>query len=227
MSRNFIESEYPWFLDTFDNYKYPIMRADAIRYFVLAYYGGTYIDLDDGCNRSLDPLNSFPAWVRRTVPTGISNDAMGAIPHHPFFLRAIEGLKWHNRWWFLPYITIMASTGPMYISIIWKQYIWSSPPASARVRILMPDEYKGHAWSFFNITKGSSWHGGDAQTIFWMGKHWLFLTITGFALAGILGTAIWSLIMNRGRSFSTGRRRFWPWAKGGRGNKYELLDRMA
>ena len=38
---------YPWFLETFDNYQFPIQRADAIRYFVLAHYGGIYIDLDD------------------------------------------------------------------------------------------------------------------------------------------------------------------------------------
>lgn len=68
-SRQFIASEYPWFLETFDNYAFPIQRADAIRYFVLAHYGGVYIDLDDGCNRRLDPLLSYPAWVRRTVPT--------------------------------------------------------------------------------------------------------------------------------------------------------------
>jgi inositol phosphorylceramide mannosyltransferase catalytic subunit len=34
-------------LETFDGYQFPIQRADAIRYFVLAYYGGIYIDLDD------------------------------------------------------------------------------------------------------------------------------------------------------------------------------------
>ena len=46
-SRELIATEYPWFLNTFDNYSYPIQRADAIRYFVLAHYGGIYIDLDD------------------------------------------------------------------------------------------------------------------------------------------------------------------------------------
>jgi mannosyltransferase OCH1-like enzyme len=34
-------------MDTFNNYPEPIQRADAIRYFVLAYFGGIYIDLDD------------------------------------------------------------------------------------------------------------------------------------------------------------------------------------
>lgn len=38
---------YPWFLETYDGYPYPIQRADAIRYFVLHHFGGIYIDLDD------------------------------------------------------------------------------------------------------------------------------------------------------------------------------------
>jgi hypothetical protein len=49
LSREFIAAEYPWFLETFDGYNFPIQRADAIRYFVLAHYGGVYIDLDDVC----------------------------------------------------------------------------------------------------------------------------------------------------------------------------------
>ena len=46
-SLEFIKKEYPWFEETFKGYKHPIQRADAIRYFVLAKYGGIYIDLDD------------------------------------------------------------------------------------------------------------------------------------------------------------------------------------
>ena len=46
-ARDFMVAEYPWFLETYDNYPQPIQRADAIRYFVLAHYGGIYIDLDD------------------------------------------------------------------------------------------------------------------------------------------------------------------------------------
>ncbi|KAF8827977.1 hypothetical protein HHX47_DHR4001039 [Lentinula edodes] len=43
-SREFIAEHYPWFLDTFNDYKYAIQRADAIRYFVLHHYGGVYLD---------------------------------------------------------------------------------------------------------------------------------------------------------------------------------------
>jgi len=193
---DFITQEYPWFLTTFVGYEYPIQRADAIRYFVLAHYGGVYIDLDDGCQRRLDPLLSYTAWVRRTVPTGISNDVMAAIPQHPFFLRVIESLQGANRKWVLPYITIMASTGPLFLSVMWKKWMGEHSNLDpdewvGRVRVLMPDEYNRHAWSFFQTYKGSSWHGKDAKLIFWMGKNWILLTAGGFMLAGLLGFIVW------------------------------------
>ncbi|KAJ5831762.1 hypothetical protein N7474_000073 [Penicillium riverlandense] len=186
-SRDFIAAEYPQFLETFDGYKYPIQRADSIRYFVLTHYGGTYIDLDDGCNRRLDPLLAYPAWVRRTVPTGISNDAMGSVPQHPFFLRVIELLQQYDRQWFLPYITVMYSTGPLFLSVIWKEYMQEHPSEMSRVRILMQDEYNKCSWSFFAYHTGNSWHGKDAHFIFWMGQHWMFLTFCGFLLAAVVG----------------------------------------
>ncbi|RAL67641.1 hypothetical protein DID88_008390 [Monilinia fructigena] len=169
-SREFIATEYPWFLDTFDSYPFPIQRADSIRYFVLAHYGGIYIDLDDGCNRRLDPLLSYPAWLRRTIPTGISNDAMGSVPQHPFFLRVIESLQSYNRNWGMPYITVMYSTGPLFLSVLWIEYMRTVTDEAGRVRNLMPDEYSKHSWSFFNVVKGNSWHGKDAQTIFLDGQ---------------------------------------------------------
>jgi mannosyltransferase OCH1-like enzyme len=231
LSRTFIATEYPWFLETFDSYPFPIQRADSIRYFVLAHYGGVYLDLDDGCNRRLDPLLSYPAWVRRTVPTGISNDAMGAVAQHPFFLRVIESLQSYNRNWGVPYITVMYSTGPLFLSVVWKEYISATRPEQDHVRILMPHEYDKHPWSFFNITKGSSWHGKDAQTIFWMGKHWVLLAVAGFALAGVMGVCLWWMwrmwIMKGGRSHSGPRRRFGLWRRINGKEKYELIDRMA
>ncbi|KAL2432514.1 Mannosyl phosphorylinositol ceramide synthase CSH1 [Exophiala dermatitidis] len=197
-SVDFIAKEYPWFLPTFTGYRHNIQRADAIRYFVLAHYGGIYIDLDDGCQRKLDPLLSYTAWLRRTVPTGISNDVMAAIPQHPFFLRVIESLQGADGSWVLPYITIMASTGPLFLSVIWKKWMGEHSHLDqenwiGRVRVLMPDEYNNHPWSFFKTYKGSSWHGKDAKFIFWMGKNWLFLTVLGFVLAGIVGVGIWWL----------------------------------
>ena len=169
----FMKKEYPWFVETYEGYRYPIQRADAIRYFVLAHYGGIYIDLDDGCNRALEPLLSYPAWVRKTIPTGISNDAMGAVPGHPFFLRVMEDLQSYDRNWLLPYITVMGSTGPLFLSVIWRHYSSEGfnvgdGADGGRIRIIFPDEYQGNSWSFFTHHLGNSWHGYDVEFIFWV-----------------------------------------------------------
>jgi inositol phosphorylceramide mannosyltransferase catalytic subunit len=199
-SQAFIAEHYAWFLPTFEGYVHPIQRADAIRYFVLAHYGGVYIDLDDGCERRLDPLLAYQSFVRRTVPTGISNDVMGAVKGHPFFVRVTETLQAADRSWVLPYITIMASTGPLFLSVIWKKWMGEHAALQdieedweGRVRVLMPDEYNGQSWSFFKTYKGDSWHGGDAKFIFWLGKNWMLITAAGFLLAAVLGLAVWWL----------------------------------
>lgn len=35
---------------TYDGYRYPVQRVDAVRYFIMLHYGGIYMDLDNvGC----------------------------------------------------------------------------------------------------------------------------------------------------------------------------------
>jgi mannosyltransferase OCH1-like enzyme len=218
MSLQFIHDEYPWFEETFKNYPYPIERADAIRYFVLRTYGGVYLDLDDGCNREMEPLLSYPAWVRKTMPTGISNDAMGAVPEHPFFVYVTEQIKSYDRNWLLPYITVMGSTGPLFLSVLWRHWVSlggnvGDGPDGGRVRIIFPEEYNGHDWSFFTHHLGNSWHAADVQLIFWvsaknnpstqllpcknsnnssqMARNWVLVTLIGFGLGGSLIFLCW------------------------------------
>lgn len=90
------------------------------------------------------------------------------MPGHPFFLKAIDSLSSHNRKWFSPYITIMSSTGPLYLSLIWRQYSLMEHAESDRVRILGRDEYMSRNWSFFSHHLGNSWHMWDAEAIFWV-----------------------------------------------------------
>jgi mannosyltransferase OCH1-like enzyme len=55
-ARNFIATGYPWFLETYDAYQAPVMRADSLRYFLLGHYGGVYADMDYECLRPLDEI---------------------------------------------------------------------------------------------------------------------------------------------------------------------------
>lgn len=193
MAREFISDHYPWFLKTFDNYKYPIQRADSIRYFVLNHYGGIYIDLDDGCQRKLDPLLTVPAFVRKTAPSGISNDVMGSVPRHPFFQKVLDSLEKYNHNYLVPYITVMYTTGPLFLSVIWKRYKRWGVPEGGVVRILQPDDYKRHSYSFFKIVKGDSWHLNDAQFIKSLAHHIVECVIAGFVLAFAVFYLEWKL----------------------------------
>ncbi|KAH9938218.1 nucleotide-diphospho-sugar transferase [Fomitopsis serialis] len=160
-SREFISENYPWFLETFDGYKYPIQRADAIRYFILHHYGGVYLDLDIGCLRPLDPLLVYP-------------------PRHPFMEQLIHGLMGFDHSWVLNYPTVMFSTGPMFVSAQYGLYTSTHPATLAQpggeLRVLPKALYGKNAkpgeapHSFFSHYYGSSWHADDAAFIGFLGK---------------------------------------------------------
>lgn len=187
-SREFINEHYSWFSSTFDAYEYSIQRADAIRYFVLHYYGGIYLDLDIGCLKPLDPLLLYPVILPKTIPVGVSNDLMFAEPRHPFLQQTIHNLVTFDHSWVLNYPTVMFSTGPMFLSA---QYGLYNSAHVNEVRVLPKTLYGKNAKpkdvpdSFFTHYYGSSWHADDAGFITFLGKWGKALMWLGvFILAG-------------------------------------------
>ena len=66
---------------------------------------------------------------------------MGSAPHHPFLDRVLDHLHRYAHWWVLPYLTVMLSTGPLFLSAMWKEYIWSHPKRGQEISVLMPNWY--------------------------------------------------------------------------------------
>ncbi|KTW30198.1 hypothetical protein T552_00676 [Pneumocystis carinii B80] len=175
-ARDFIAEKYTWFLDQYDRYPYNIQRVDSFRYFALVHYGGIYIDLDIECLKPLDSLLSYGAWLRVTDPTGISNDVMGSVPYHPFFIYIINHLKSSSGNWIFPYITVMATTGPLFLSVMLEKYMYflsSDAFALEHVRIITSNISN----KLFKNLHGSSWHQKDAWFFFWLQRYWVFLLI--------------------------------------------------
>ncbi|KAF5390711.1 hypothetical protein D9757_002687 [Collybiopsis confluens] len=209
-SREFIADNYPWFLDTFNGYKYAIQRADAIRYFVLYHYGGVYLDLDIGCIRPLDPLLIYPVILPKTIPVGVSNDLMFAEKRHAFLAQTIHNLVTFDHNWILNYPTVMFSTGPMFLSA---QYgIFTSSHTGAQgdpVRILPKSLYGKNAKegeapdSFFSHFYGSSWHADDAAFIGFLG-HW-GKVLLWIGLIILLGGVVMMLIPGKQRRYTLRR----------------------
>lgn len=196
-SREFIAKDYPWFLDTFDGYTYPIQRADAIRYFVLYHYGGVYLDLDIGCQRPVDSLLTYPIILPKTIPVGVSNDLMFAEKNHPFMAQTIHNLISFDYSWVLNYPTVMFSTGPMFLSFQYGAWTSANRPTQEysgdEVRILPKSLYGKNALpeeapnSFFTHYYGSSWHADDAAFIGFLGTWgkglmWIGLLVLIFGL---------------------------------------------
>lgn len=194
-SRRFLAAHYAWFLPTYDSYKYPIMRADAIRYFALYHYGGFYIDLDIGVKQSLDPLRKFPTAFYKTSPLGVSNDFMASTPKHPFMLKVINSLQRYDRNWILSYITVMYCTGPLFVSIILQKYNWwrnagSLEANNTRIYVMRDTATSKHqplSDFIFHVT-GSSWHNGDASFFVMVNEH-KFLAAVGISLAVLAAIA--------------------------------------
>lgn len=145
-ARSFLEENYPWIMPTYNSYRHPIQRVDALKYFVLWHYGGVYMDLDISCRRSLRPLLPFPAWLPKATPfgkpiasqdatvrlrlrtyqatgrAGVNNDLMAARRHHPLIGQMTESLERRNKNLLFPYLTIFWATGPQFTSDMLKAY---------------------------------------------------------------------------------------------------------
>lgn len=159
----FINESFPWFYETFRSYKYNIQRADAARYFLLYYYGGIYSDLDIGCKRNtiklfLSSLTQDVALMA-TKPSGVSNDLMISSKKNEFIKYVIQGLKPANTGYILPFLTVMLTTGPVYLTTKYNLY-----PDKSQIHIVGNDLY---GEIMFDHYDGRSWHQLDGQAIWW------------------------------------------------------------
>lgn len=98
------------------------LRADVLRYELLWRFGGVWVDTDSECLKPLDPLiedtHCFAAWEVQTK--WIANGLMGAVPHHPFIWRLIDGLAANVRREHGNKPNRMS--GPRFLTRLWFQY---------------------------------------------------------------------------------------------------------
>ncbi|CAF3827642.1 unnamed protein product [Rotaria sordida] len=167
----FVRQEYPnLYENTFLKYSLEIQRVDAFRYFILYHFGGIYIDMDNGCRKSLDSLinvleildsqSNHLAAFPCTSPIGISNGFMITTKGHPLFKILISRLPIFNHNYLIDYLTVMFSAGPSYLSI--NEFYFDQSFYQSKVRIIDENVYSSiYTWH----TPGNSWHGRDAKII--------------------------------------------------------------
>jgi mannosyltransferase OCH1-like enzyme len=178
-------------VNIWDNYAFPIQRADSLRYFVLYHYGGIYLDMDTWCNKSIpiDKLESEKvteyAVFKSTLPTGVTNDFMIASAKHPVYAAALDKLPVYNsitrawaRW--QPYCAIMVSAGPMFLTMVVKDYLLQQNLLPSRtIGVVNSTELN----PYITDLESSTWHRADAKVLMWIGNRpWTWFGMGGFGL---------------------------------------------
>lgn len=147
--RAFMAREYGWFLPIYDGYPEPIMRADALRYFLLAHYGGVYADLDCECLRPLDELLRGRQLIAGCEPEEhlakvgalrglglnymVCNAMLASIPGHPFWQHVFRYLKQYAT-----YMGPLETAGPVMLTRSWQTFEWPSMLHLLDAKVLTP-----------------------------------------------------------------------------------------
>lgn len=92
-----ITKHYGWFLQTYNNYKHNIQRADAARHVILHHHGGLYCDIDIECYKPTDKLFDDVCVVFGENPDDFDNILTNSIYYAPkgckFMMRCIKTLN--------------------------------------------------------------------------------------------------------------------------------------
>jgi inositol phosphorylceramide mannosyltransferase catalytic subunit len=198
--RALVAKFFPKFLNIFDNYPYPIQRADAVRYIMLYVFGGLYADLDMMAKKPVDDLfcNDAEVYLLTTPNTGIvTNCFMASKRGSEFWKYVLKTMKTiannPNPLWVTKHMIVMNTTGPSMLQQAYENYIREQ--ASPLIYILpqtyiFPEECNVCApkpcttvGSYITILPGSSWCGTDTEIF-------TFLYCNYGKLLALLGLAI-------------------------------------
>jgi len=194
MSRDFIRKNYPWFLDTYDGYRFPVQRVDTTKYFLMLHYGGIYLDLDNGCLQSLEPLLYLPTWTTDGGRGALSNNILGSVPATAFWRLLTDSLIPFNYNYLFPYITISYASGQWFETAIWQTYHavlarGDNPLADENRplhRIMMDDRPGAPPWIFFTQLRGGTWVNWDNAMFLWIGDHLVLLAVAVCAFVALV-----------------------------------------
>lgn len=84
---NFVKEKYPQIYEEYKNFPGHIFQLDCVRYLLLHYYGGIYIDMDVYCYDNF--YNELTEEVNLVESIGdeiVQNSLMASIPNHLFWI---------------------------------------------------------------------------------------------------------------------------------------------
>ncbi len=168
---NFMQENYPWFMENYWSYPYQMQRLDAARYFILLHYGGVYVDMDMECLDTFDNIFANTTAVApmadivlgATEPLGVTSSFLMAKHRHGFMRYLTERLSQYNHWYITPYWTVVLGTGPLYLFRSTRSF-----PCREQIYII-PAEI--HTKRYLDHKHASTWHSWDGPIMLWFDRH--------------------------------------------------------
>ncbi len=171
----------------------------------MLHYGGIYLDLDNGCNSSLDALLSYPVWLTDGGQGALSNNILGSRPHHPFFQLVTQQLDSYNVNYILPYLIISYASGQWFLTDMWQRYHDAIPLSSETsqehrlYRIMMGWRPGADPWVFFTQGRGGTWDNWDNHFFGWLGNQPNQSMPALIALIILVSAGVWYIFMRSRR----------------------------
>lgn len=178
----FVQDFFPEYVDLFVHLRYPIQRADFIRYCYLFIYGGVYADLDIefispidnlfvNVNNENDPNIVYLLKAPKNFAGHYTNFFMASTPRNPFWLVVLrECLEPLAPWVRLPHNIISEQTGLACLSRAVKKALQTNQSKIITLPFhnLVPcdicsdtSEYVKKPFYYTKFLKGGSWNGLD------------------------------------------------------------------
>ncbi|KAJ6032635.1 mannosyl phosphorylinositol ceramide synthase SUR1 [Penicillium herquei] len=152
-AHQFIESHFPWFLSTYTDYRLPLQRIDALRYFLLCHFGGVYMDPEIGCQEPMEPLlNGTEAILPESWPYGVSQRWIASKPKHPFMIKVALSIHDNHGYgsYMSEYVATMFDIGSILISRVLAKWLRSTKDCPG-IAILPSEFFLGTAYSIFRV----------------------------------------------------------------------------
>lgn len=124
MCYNLIKNDYPWFLETYKNYKHEIQRCDSVRPFILHKFGGIYADMDYKCLKPFDDIfKKKSIYFIESPYSGVTNALFASNKGNKILLDlGKEMIKNKNmKFFYTRHFYILNSTGPQIFNKIYKK----------------------------------------------------------------------------------------------------------
>jgi mannosyltransferase OCH1-like enzyme len=165
--------DYPLLESTYNSYKIPIQKVDAIRTCYLHKWGGVYADLDLFPTEDLYHYFEFGELFFMRSPNAklcLTNMLMASRPSHPFWLEYMEALKNPYMPWFtyFKHFKVMYSTGPLLLHQVAEK---TSYPYTLLPLSILPCSICDQSLCSdgpLRMLEGQSWNGIDSYIINFM-----------------------------------------------------------